>query len=185
MSLPPVLNKRDMVQRLLNGEFGNAGPTWNSVEEFWDGSPKTGRFHLRCRIASGPTFYDLSEEEVQIHFRRCLSQGYKAEDWCVGQMAPTEKTVIQGEVQQTPQGLYFYHTFIKKPMRDALQEGGTEAYGVMAQGLLKTYLPAVDYDWLQVLLDRYPGHVIEFSAYSTCYGTLPGRKTAWWEVRLY
>jgi len=181
----PVLSKRDFVRRYQKGEFGNAGPSWNSVEEFSLGQPKRGRYHLRCRKVSGPTHYDLDEEALQRTYRVLLSSGWKSEDWYVSEMAPTEKTRLQGEVQQTPDGLYLYFSTLKETMRSALHMGGREARGVVAENLLKSYLPPEDYDWLQVLLDRYPGHVIEFSTYSVPYGTISGCKTVWWEVRLY
>lgn len=85
----------------------------------------------------------------------------------------------------TDQGLYLYFSRVRKPMREALKERPEEATGIKALTLLRHYLNAKSYDWLEVLLERYPDHVIEFSAYDCNWGTLPGYNCVYWECRKY
>jgi hypothetical protein len=187
-SFPPVLTKKDFVRRYAAGEFGNASPTWNTIEEF-NRSGYTGLVHLRNRVAGGPTWYDTKAGHVDGLFHS-LTYGaeplVKPEDIYFSGMAPTAATQIQGEVMQSPAGLYLYYTRVAKPMRDALREHSAEAVGIMAAHLLRHYLCPNSLEWMHTLLDRYPYHVVEFSTYSTKWGTLaPKFNTVFWEVRAY
>jgi len=187
MDFLPVLNKRDFVRRYRDGEFGNASPTWDSVEGFLSDKASTTSdlFHLRNRVRSGPTYYDVPGDLVDITLRKALAEGVKESDLYVSQMAPTALTTLQGEIQQTPDGLYLYYTRVKKPMRDALRESAHEARGIIALEMLRAAFTVGDFEWMGVLLDRYPDHVLEFSTYSKAYGTIPGCRVVWWEVRSY
>lgn len=179
-SYPPVLTKRDFTRRYAAGEFGNASPTWHDPVEFGS-QVRPGLFHLRNRVAGGATHYDLP-------WRTAYSLWLSMEDptgWYVSGMAPTEGTLIQGEVMTTPRGLYLYYTTVAKPMRAALAERAESVEGIIALSLLRFYLCPNSYEWLSVLLERYPGHVVEFSTYDREWGTIPGFNTVYWEVRQY
>jgi hypothetical protein len=67
----------------------------------------------------------------------------------------------------------------------SLRSGWRESSGVVARHLLKDHLWPSDYDDVQELLDLYPGHVVELTAFSRAVGVVPGRNTAIWEVRNY
>lgn len=184
---PPVLTKRDFTRRYAMMEFGNGGPTWSRLDEFIFAHPEphpfpsTKLYHLRNRVAGGPTYYNLI-------LPRCMAYWKNQTDksgWYVSEMAPTEATVFQGEVMQGINGLDLYYTTVAKPMRDALRERSESVSGIIASSLLRRYLCPRSLDWLNVLLERYPGHVVEFSTYSVCWGTLPGYNTVFWEVRSY
>lgn len=181
----PVLSKRDFAIRYKAGEFGNASPTWDRVDDFVRSGYNQGLVHLRNRVAGGPTYYDVAPNDVDLYLTQAIEDGVQLKDLYVSAMAPTEKTLIQGEVIQDSNGLYLYYSRVKKPMRDSLREGGREARGLLASNLLKTYLCSNSFEWLNVLLERYKLHVIEFSTYSTRWGTLPNYNTVFWEVRLY
>ena len=181
---PPVLTKRDFVRRYAEGEFGNASPTWNNIQEWKaDGCPP-GMFHIRNRVVGALTFYNIPAGQLagawdsHIHF-----DGLDPYQLYISAMAPTEKTLIQGEVMMGSRGLELFYSTIKKPMRDALKQQSRTACGIMACSLLRTHLCPNSYEWLHVLLERYPFHVVEFSTYSTKWGTLPNFNTVFWEVR--
>jgi len=69
-------------------------------------------------------------------------------------------------------------------------EGGPEGGVGVAQKLRSDLLlklamtPASHEDW-NLLLERYPGHVLEVSVYDRCLGDTPGRNALVWEVREY
>jgi hypothetical protein len=50
---------------------------------------------------------------------------------------------------------------------------------------LRRYLDSSSYDDLMDLVETFPEHVIEFGAYETNLGNIPGRNTVIWEVRKY
>lgn len=181
----PVKSKKDFVQRYAEGEFGNRSPTW-SVEEFLANTEADYEdngydlFHLRNRTAGGSTHYNLNYREIRTAIERIDPSG-----WYVSAMAPTNLTLFQGEVRDSPEGLELLWTTVRKPMRDALREESSTAYRIEALGRLRTFLDTRSLDWLSWLLWAYPGHVVEFSTYSRCWGVEPGYNTVFWEVRLY
>lgn len=189
MDYLPVLSKLDFVKRYAKGEFGNAAPTWNTLDEFLASGYK-GLVHLRNRVKGGPTWYNVPSDSVELCYSEAVGAGIDRSMIYFSAMAPTEKTVLQGEVMQTDInwnrcGLELYYTTVCKPMREALQEEAHRVSGIMASELLRLYLCPNSYEWLQVLLSRYPCHVIEFSTYSVKWGTLPNFNTVFWEVRSY
>lgn len=183
---PPVLTKTDFVRRYKAGEFGNASPTWDSYGEWAQakGWNYGDFFHVRNRVAGGLTWYNVPWEKL-------LYVWSVARDKCgernlyISAMAPTEKTVIQGEVCRAPWMYELTYTRVQKPMRDALRDSTRRARGLEALFLLQENLCQRSYDWLQYLLDTYEDHVVEFSTYSISWGTVPGYNTVFWEVRNY
>lgn len=182
---PPVKTKADFCLRYQRGEFGNHAPTWNTLEEF-EKSGYTGLVHLRNRVAGDLTWYDIPATEVGKRARELATQGLVTfSNLYYSGMAPTVLTLIQGEIQQSTEGIYLYYSKVPKPMRESLREGGKHVSGVVAIATLRHYLDPSSYDWIRELLTLYPEHVIEFSTYSVDWGTIPGRNTVVWEVRLY
>lgn len=176
----PVLSKRDFVNRYEQGEFGNRSPTWNTLEDFLSAKYIEGLVHVRNRTAGGDTYYDQTPQQAAELWKKLPSSQYY-----ISAMAPTEKTLFQGEVIQGVKGLDLLFSTIVKPMRPALAESSERVQGVVASMLLTYYLNFNSRDWLNELFDRYPQHAIEFSTYSVCWGTLSGFNTLFWEVRRY
>lgn len=193
----PIVRKSQFVRLYKRGVFGNRSPTWDSVMDWFNDQfnswsnvpylPDDGRkFHLRNRIAGGATYYDLSAYELVSTLSKVEGE---VDNYYVSEMAPTEHTVIQGEVclrinTGTDQrgGLCLTYTKVRKPMRDALAEQTLHAVGLKANLLLREYVD--EYEWLMELLNNYPDHVVEFSVYRIPFGTL-NWKTVIWEVRKY
>lgn len=178
---PPVLTKRDGVARYKAGEFGNASPTYNNRWELNNQGSCARKYHLRNKVTGGETFYNLD-------FFECFHLWAKAPDpdqWYCSEMAPHDQGTIQGEVMQGPEGIELFYATAKIPMRDALRLEGQRVQGMLALGLLKTYLCPRSYDWMMVLLERYPSHVIEFTSFTCEWGTLAGYNTIIWEIRNY
>ena len=179
--MKPVNIKKDFVKRFMLGEFGNRGPMWDTIEE-WDASGYEGLLHIRNRTAGGPTYYDVPSFIIRDRYK---SAGASPEEFYLAAMAPTDKTLLQGEVQRTHRGLEFYGTCVKKPMRAALAECSFGITGIMSVSMLRSYLCVDSYEWLHYLLDVYQDHVVEFSTYSVNWGTTPNFNTVFWEVRNY
>lgn len=183
--MKPVNTKKDFVRRYSKGEFGNCSPTWNTVEECLNSS-YSGSIHVRNRIAGGPTWYDVNVSDLLSVYKAVLSSCLlKKEDLYFSAMCPTEKTLIQGEVRQSVNHLDLLYSTAKLPMRQALAQSSLHANGLKAKVLLETSLCPNSLDWLYTLLRKYNGHVVEFTALSTNWGTLPNYNTLYWEVRNY
>ena len=187
--MDPVLTKKDFVRRYEQGEFGNRSPTWNTLKEFL--RARRSRFelvHIRNRVAGGPTWYNIAAHDVEgivSGITNGVSRAAKLEDLYFSLMAPTARTLFQGEVQHSCQHLCLYYSYVPKPMRQSLIEGGVHAEGLRAKLLLDWYLDTPSREWLDWLLLAYPGHVVEFSVYGVKWGSLPNRNTVIWEVRNY
>lgn len=193
----PVLTKRDFVGRYARGEFGNGSPTWLTLKEFIDdslagmGTPLgDDLYHLRNgAVAGGETYYKQPWELIMARWG-ALPNGH---DWYCSTQVPldVERTLlVQGEVQIAVPGgggcgLELFYSTVAKPMREALSTRAHQVQGTMASLILREYLCPNSLDWLYELLYRYPHHVVEFSAFSRRWGTLPNFNTLFWEVRQY
>lgn len=178
----PVTSKRKFVRLYQRGAFGNRAPTWNGLDDYLS-DDYHGLVHIRNRVAGGATYYNVSPGVVPYLWRKVTNSN--SDSWYLSAMAPTEDTLIQGEVQRSPRVLDLRYTTVRQPMRNALANEQYHAYGLQAVCLLRYYLDPASYDWLQELLDLYPDHVVEFSTYECCWGTEPCRNTVVWEVRRY
>ena len=186
----PVLTKRNFVKRYAKGEFGNHSPTWKALDRWLldqriPGTNPRALFHIRNRVAGGPTWYNLLAREVVTTWGKITANGVDPSTLYISAMAPSEKTIFQGEVSRGVWSYELTYTTVAKPMREALKEQTHVARGIIAITLLRKFLCERSYDWLMYLLDNYEGHVVEFSTYSVEWGTLPGYNTVFWEVRKY
>ena len=93
---PPVKTKRDFVRRYAKGEFGNASPTWNNIEDWFLTVRPEGLYHIRNRIAGGPTFYNVPRDDVFKAWNQIVSsKAENPENLYISQMCPTEKTIFR------------------------------------------------------------------------------------------
>mgnify|MGYP001170215155 CR=1 FL=1 len=177
----PVLTKADFIRRFMAGEFGNRGPNWQTLKEYQTSGYK-GLVHIRNRKAGGVTFYNVAPEQVEEQWR-----SVPAGNFYLAGMAPHDRNLIQGEVAIVPgSGWHLRYSTVKNlPMRDAFSLEPQMATGIIGVSILQHYLCPTSFDWLQVLLKRYAGHVIEFSTFDCNWGTIPHMNTVFWEVRLY
>lgn len=175
----PVLSKPDFVRRYRAGEFGNASLTWPTVANYLSSS-YNGLVHLRNRVKGGSTYYNQTREQVNSRYYG------PDEDWYVSAMAPHDLNLLQGEVMRGVWGLELYCSpVVGLPMRDALRELSFSLRGLSAQQILRSKMDELSWQWLEYLLEEYPDHVVEFSCFAKCWGTVPGFNTVFWEVRKY
>ena len=185
---PPVLTKFDFVQRYNNGEFGNASPTWQTLEEFIR-AKRAGYelVHIRNRVAGARTWYNIRADQVgQTAHAIVLGEEATWENVYYSLMCPTHLTTIQGELMVDRFGHWqLYYSNVAKPMRQSLIEGGKQVGHLQAKCLIERYMNARSLSWLNWLLWAYPNHVIEFTCLSRCWGTRVGENTLFWEIRNY
>lgn len=181
-TFPPVLTKRDFARRYKHGEFGNASPTWDRLEDVQ--LRKNAYYNIRNRVIGGLCVYEIPSHLLKPEWvTACIRCG--AANLYISEMAPHDKQLIQGEVRRSERYFDLRYTTVKKPMRDALREQEYYADGVEAVELLKRDMCPNSWEWLNVLFGRYPDHVVEFTSFSCCWGTLPRYNTVFWETRRY
>ena len=184
MKLEPVLSKGQFVERYMKSEFGNRSPSWDTLEEFLEHGNRADLYHIRTRVANGPTWYNVPVYEVRTRWLDLLENGTPESSLYISAMCPTEKTIFQGEIYESDTGLQLFGSRIVAPMRVALQQG--VCYNeLLALMILRQVMNERSYGWFEYLREAYPGHVMEFTALSRCWGTCPGENVLWWEVRQY
>lgn len=94
---------------------------------------------------------------------------------------PDHARLIQGEWD----GWNLRYTFSGLPMRLAFDQQCLHVSGIAARWILKYYLEPYDQEWIQSLLDDFPGATLEFSSFTVPVGVIPSSKTLIWEVRHY
>jgi hypothetical protein len=101
--------------------------------------------------------------------------------------APDDKRTLQGEVCRTHRGLESYlEVGGGLPMRPAMAAGLMKHRGyVETKVLLDRYMDPSSRDDLDMMLDLYSDHTIEFSCFSVDVGIFPGRNVIFWETRLF
>ena len=189
--IEPVTCKHDFVRRYAAGEFGNASPTWQSFLEWSSCSPweRFGHgqlYHIRNRIAGEETWYNLTAA-ILGRIWNTAAKKYGVGDLYISAMAPHHLNLLQGEVMEGPWGWSLYYAPGCKglPMRDALAFNPLTLQGLQAKLLIRQAMNDLSFEWLEHLLATYDEHVVEFSVFSTCWGTVPGYNTVFWEVRRY
>lgn len=182
----PVLTKRDFVRRYLASEFGNTAPEWGTLAEFL-ASGFVDLVHVRNRVRGAETWYDVPAAEVPEKVEWIVEAGLSSErDLYFAAMGPGDHLrTLQGEVSDGPWGLDLLWTAVRRPMRDALRERSSRATGLTAKLLLDSRINLKSREWLRHLLDTYPEHVVEFTAWEVEWGTVSGHDTTFWEVRKY
>ena len=109
----------------------------------------------------------------------------------VNEMAPTDAIVLQGEFLNDVYPVnpdwrdFFTYSRVQKPMREALAINTQIAHGLQTDLVLRGAMTPASYDDWQILLEQYPGHVLEVSIYDRCLGDCPDRNALVWEVRKY
>lgn len=199
-----ILSKKQNYRLWQSGAFGNKLRAWRYPDE-WLASSVLRRSrgnYLECLVAlrvlkdaGGPCIYDLNPWEVA-RCRGLSLADYRDEDIMVNEMAPGDQLCLQGEywngLAPHPTGMmcngYFFGSRAKSSMRLALrgrEPDQLHVYGLTANLMIREAMTPSSYEDWQVLLDQYPGHVLEVSIFGRCLGDIPGRNALVWEIRRY
>jgi len=177
--MTPVTTKRRMYELVERGRLGNYPRWWRSIEQMRADGYR-GHVSLRSLEVANPVrLYHVPADQLQKCFES-LPACQREAGIVFSEDPPDEKRVIQGEWD----GYELHYTFAKHPMRIAFDEQSLHASGPRARLILRSYLQASDYEWLDELTNDFPGHVVEFSAFSVPVGLLNTYMLVW-EVRAY
>lgn len=190
MDTAPITSKAENFAVWTTGGLGNRLRVWRTIKD-WRRSGFRRPVSLRYLGAAGGAWcsYDLLPEHVDGKVFHWALEGADPTLIMVNEGAPDDCVVIQGEFLNgvTPDGTIepFTYSTIKAKMRDALRfDSHTVAWPRSRELLRRTMTPSAWEDF-QVLLERYPDHVLEVSVYSRNLGDIPGRNALVWEVRRY
>jgi hypothetical protein len=189
----PVLSKPQNYRLWQGGAFGNKLRGWRTVDE-WRESGFDRQVVLRTLMegGGGPCRYNLHPEEVDAVVDGWLALGIPLDKIMVNEAAPDSDAILQGEYLNDIYSMdgeagwgYFRYSRARAYMRDALAAAPETAQRLRSDLLLKLAMTPSSHDDWNLLLEQYPGHVLEVSVYDRCLGDTPGRNALVWEVRRY
>jgi len=190
----PVLSKVQNHRLWQSGAYGNKLRAWSTLSE-WRKSGYRGKVALRCLLPSGgggPCLYDVETNFVKNAYDR-YAIDVAPEHIVICEAAPADVVLLQGEYMNgiCNQGDgsfwsgYFYHSRVRKQMREALWRSPEASDGLIADLAIRSVMTPTSYEEWRELLEVYPDHVFEVSIYDRCLGDLPHRNALVWEVRRY
>jgi len=189
--LQAVATKSESTRLMQAGLLGNALPSWDVPTFRAEVVPHVLQdmtFGLRASRrslgGSGAYVHWLTPVEVERTVARFEADGTPSDSLCVQKCAPDHRLTLNAEYSEDPIP-YLYYSRLRLPMREALRQGGQEARGLAARMILKQVLTESSLADLDALVEQYPGHVIEFSAFEGSLGPIPGRNAVVWEARQY
>jgi len=174
-----IRSKTESYALLRAGKLGNALRNWERPEDVPGALRRSLRFGLRQAAGQGGGVfcYGLTWQQAQ---RLWMPSHY------VSEMFPDSQTVLNAEIMDAPGGLVLSWRNEKgESCREAARRGWHLATGLAARLILQARLTEASYHDLELLLDQYPGHVVELSAAACMVGSWPGRNHCVWEVRVY
>lgn len=188
MTDEPIRTKGRMYDLLSRGVLGNTIPQWFSLKK-WRADPDARRYAVwgvRTMTPGGPCRLYCPEADVAATVAEYEAAGHACN---ISVMIDAVVNVtLYADVFEVPSGLAVY--CVENPgkgasWRKVMPTLGRQYEGLAAKMLLRKHLNASSLADLEALMERYPGNVVELSACSTCFGTVPGRNAVIWEVRDY
>ena len=184
--MPNISSKGQNYQCYLNGEYGNKIKTWNNLEELRLDKPR----ELICvrYKSTNANFkkFNITFSDAIKWVEECVGRGAQRELFTFNESCIDDKLTIQGEYIVAPlTGHSLIYSTQKVPMSLALEREKISVEGIRALHTLQRHMNPNSFDDFQIILERFPGHAIEFSCYSCFVGMSPRRNTLFWEVRFY
>ena len=180
-----IKTKNFMYCLLKLKKFGNTFQIWNSLEEWKKRNSESELFGIRCvNCYNGPFITDLPPDELEKYAIYFAEKGYSI---VLYETSPKHLITIQGEVSKrryTHDWELEYSTK-KEHMRKALSLERKSLKGLEAEYLIRKYFNENSFEDLLMVMDEFPDHVIEFTAYNKCVGVCQARNVVIWECRLY
>lgn len=175
-----IRTKAAMYRLWRAGLLGNKPRTWANRDQL-QASGYRGELTIRSvASAGGTTRYRVSyDEAIRLSFSWPCAHNFN-------ESMPDEDLILQGEVMrsETDWMILSFDTVANRKFNEA-RAHFTTYYGLWSKLTLQRYLWPASYDDIVEMLDLYPGHVIEFSAYSKAVGDCTHRNTVLWEIRSY
>ena len=176
-----MLNKKEMFNLLRTGRLGNTLRCYTALDT---DLPASVTIRYRGEHGGGICLFKVPGGKVPVILKELEQDGHSLDRVIINESAPDHKLLLQGELMQYDKGLYLLGSYEKTDMRSAIRKAWI-AEGLRVNSILKHLASPASYDMLIDMLDRYPGHVVEFGVYDCFLGWGRGHNTVIWEVRNY
>lgn len=192
-----ITDKKVMYQELRKGSFGNATQSWDNWTDWYyyyfneliHGERSRLLWGIRSLIPGGKFTPNVLSTNM---ITECKAYEQRCEPYNITLMMNERNrificNVVQLSIGECPSPTLDY---VREPdyrlsWRENFLKYSKTTHGIVAWQMLRYYLDPSSFSDLEVLLDNYPGHVVELGAYSTHVGLIPHRNTVVWEVRNY
>ena len=187
-----IKDKRTMYELLAAGRLGNTCPQWFSVQDWMldDRTEKYEWWGVRTLTPAGPCKLNCHRDDVlptadqyerlghDVNISPMIDKFCTVTAWLEVWDSPAG-LVVEGIEYPDTKGGWTWRNSMPDPSRRKRWEG------VAARMILRKHLNENSYDDVCELMERYPDHVIEFSATDRKFGTVPHRNWCCWEIRKY
>lgn len=185
-----ITTKAEFYRLWHRGSLGNKLRTWAHPDDI----PADYKGNVMLRPVNMPggsaSIVELPIKTARKFWRWHIDRGIQPRRFA-NECAPDTEAVFQGELFRDVGQLYLfghhrnYHPGNKlMRMRDALKHA-REYRGLVADLMLRKVAFPASRDDLLELLDCYPDHIVEFTAYRRAIGHCQQRNVIVWEVRLF
>lgn len=182
-----ILSKRDGARLFMQGQFGNRIRQWDTPDDLMlSDYPGEAPVTIRARAAhgGGPCLYDIPKCRIMDALCRYPFRKLPRELLYFNETLRKSTVTMQGEVAEFPGGWYLRYSTLPDHMRPALAQEPREARGLRAMAIAEHFMDARSYQCLRDLMEKFPGHVVEFTCASEPIGDLRWNSIIW-EVRRY
>lgn len=188
--MEPITNKKMMYELLANNKLGNTVPQYFSYG-IWRAMKPDPESLWGIRSLEGAndprSILNIKSSDVLPYLVKHFKDDEK---YNISPMVD-QYSKLRCQVMECPEFVLEYVdpsiSLIgsKHPWRTGFEKHRLEARGSAARAILRDYMNGIDYEYLQLLLDDYPDHTIEFSICDRELGKWRYFNTIIWEVRKY
>lgn len=176
--MPVIVCKAQMQPRLRSGEFGNTHQTWDTLNETLE-SGHPGPLVIRYKGSGTNHFWtpNIAKNDLLGKVQESITFGARLDQMYFGEYLDVSKVILHGSVARSERYVELEYSFVKKPLREAMNEDGRHAEGVAAVYLLHKYLNVSEYEHIFDLLETYddiiiePRPVVDFTLFERPCGT--------------
>jgi hypothetical protein len=177
----PITSKTQMYALLRRGAFGNTFQIWDNADDF-AASGFRDLVGVRCSNKPGAPYYPHLTPHQGLMMAALVEE--RGLEPVIYEASPDQLITLQGELADFSEGFQLTYSTRRCSMREALREPSF-ASGKRAELLVRRAVTASDWADIEAIFTTWPGHVVEFTAYSSPVGNLRGRRAIVWEVRSY
>jgi hypothetical protein len=182
----PIKSKAQFFQLWKEGVLGNRTHIWEDIADAIQGAAYLGLSQVGFREVRKPgtagagswELVDVRDLYVKWGLWKFLGRKF-----IIDSGAPNHLTTLCGEVIRTSRGLE--GALAVEPKCGMRQATLTPRTSLVTHLLVKHYMDHSSQDDLEMILDEYPDHAIEFSCFPVNVGVFPHRNTIFWETRCY
>lgn len=181
----PITTKEKFYRLWDAGLLGNRLNTWEGPIQYLGerGYSKTDLLVIRDKNPSGYCKYDIRTDHLIREWVNAVNQGC---DPVLNEAMDPSRVLLNAEARYIAEhGFTLTYSLERLHMRPAIAKAARHAIGTKAMAIVRHFLDGNSQDDLFGLFERYPDHVIEFTALDKYVGILPRRNTLIWEVRFF